>query len=147
MSKAVPKVTRTISWDEEFIKFIVFNIFITRILAFVIKRLKLKIRLEGKSHFRQRMFVIFGVDLLMFLFGSLAFVPQKGEEVEYSDFLKRFLKLHNRYHQLAGNDICCVCLNIGLVQPHFMKYVPESKLYPDVRQRLEQSSKLLTSFF
>lgn len=147
MSKAEPNVTQTISWGEEIIKFIVFNVIFAKILDFAIKKLKPKLGLEGKSYFRQRMFVIFGVDLLMLLFDGLAHVPQGDEELEYRDLLRRFLKLHKRYHQLAGNDVCCVCLNIGLFQSHFMRYVPDSKLYPDVRQRLEQSSKLLTSFF
>ena len=147
MSKTEPKVTQTISWEEEIIKFIVFNIIVTRILGFVIKKVKLKLSLEGESHFKQRMFVIFGVDILMLLFSGLTHVPQKEEALAYSDFLKRFLNLHKRYHQLAGNNVCCVCLNIGLFQPHFMMYVPDSKLYPDLSRRLEQSSKLLTSFF
>jgi hypothetical protein len=146
MSKSESKITQ-ISWTDEIIKFILFNVIAVRIINFLIKKIKLKLGLEGESHFRQRIFVIFGVDMLMFLLDGVAYVPRKEEEPEYISFLTRFLKLHRRYHQLAGNNICCVCLNIDLFQPHFQKYVTDKTLYPDVKKRLEQSTKLLTSFF
>jgi hypothetical protein len=146
MSNKEAKVTQ-ISWTDEIIKFIVFNVIAVRILNFLIKKIKLKLRLEGESHLRQRIFVIFGVDIMMFLLDGVAYVPRKEEEPEYINFLTRFLKLHRRYHQLAGNNVCCVCLNIDLFQTHFQRYVTDKTLYPDAKKRVEKSTKLLTSFF
>jgi len=73
---------------------------------------------------------MFGVDLLMIIFNLLLYVPKEDRISDYSNDLRRFLRLHKRYHQLSGNEICCICLNINLVKAHFQNYVSDPKLYP-----------------
>jgi hypothetical protein len=129
MSKAKSRPIRAISWHDEVLRFIMQWI-AKRILDFLWERTKEKLKFEGQIRFRHRIFVMFGVDFLMIMFNLLIYVPEEKHASDYQDLLRRFLRLHSRYHQLAGNEACCICLNVNLVKSHFQKYVPDPKLYP-----------------
>jgi hypothetical protein len=101
-----------------------------RILDFLLKEVKTRLKFEGQIHFRHRIFVMFGVDIMMTMFNMLLYIPSEQSATEYEELLTRFLRLHRRYHQLSGNQTCCICLNVALFEPHFEKYVSEAKLYP-----------------
>lgn len=87
-------------------------------------------KFEGKTRIRNRIFVMFGVDILMIMLNWFLYIPRKEDVSEYRDLMRRFLRLHQRYHRLAGNQLCCVCLNVFLFQLHFKNYVSEPNLYP-----------------
>jgi hypothetical protein len=129
MSKAKSKPTRTILWEEEILKYFVL-LLVGKLLNFLWKRAKAKVRFEGQVHFTRRVFVMFGVPYLSFMFGSLMRISEPKDAQEYSDLLKRFLRLHVRYHQLTGRRTCNVCFLVAHYRGHFQKYVLESKLYP-----------------
>lgn len=123
------KTIRMASWQD-----IVISIILTwigkRILDFLWEKTVGKLKFEGQTRIRNRIFVMFGVDILMFLFNWHLYTPREEDVSEYRDLLRRFLRIHQRYHQLAGNQLCCVCLNVGLFQFHFRNYVSEPNLYP-----------------
>ena len=124
-----PKPIRTISWQEEILK--LFIQFIGRhVLEFFWGKVKTRLKFEGQNHLRHRIFVMFGVDIMMVNLNLLLYVPTKQSLTEYKEELTRFLRIHRRYHQLTGNQMCCICLNIDLFKPHFEEYVSEGKLYP-----------------
>lgn len=131
MSRDRLRPTRTISWQDEAIMILVRWIG-NRLFDFFWGKIKTRLKFEGKTHFRHRIFVMFGNDLLMFILGWILYVPTEENTTSYREELSRFLKLHRRYHQLGGNRNrpCCVCLNINFFKPHFERYVSEPKLYP-----------------
>jgi hypothetical protein len=129
ISEMKSKTVRIASWQDIFITILAGWIG-KRILDFMWEKSKAKLKFEGKTRIRNRIFVMFGVDILMIMFDWLLYIPRKEDVSEYRDSLKRFLRLHERYHRLAGNQLCCVCLNVGLFQLHFKNYVSEPNLYP-----------------
>lgn len=130
MTKTESKPIRTISWIDEIIKFIIFQLILRKIIDFLWKRARIKLTFEGQIHFARRLFVKFGIPILSFMFGFLAYIPEAKDAHEYSDSLKRFLRLHRRYHQFTENKTCNVCFLISITKFHFQKYVSDPKLYP-----------------
>jgi hypothetical protein len=123
------KRIRMASWQDEAIQILIQWIG-RKILDFLWEKSKAKLKLEGRTRIRHRILVMFGVDILMIMFNLLLYIPRKEGVSEYQDLLRTFLRLHVRYHQLVGNQLCCVCVNIGLFKPYFKHYVSERKLYP-----------------
>jgi len=123
------KTIRIASWQNE-----IFGIMLKwiggKILDFLWKKAKTILRLEGETRIKNRIFVMFGVDILMFLFNGLFYIPRKEDVSEYQDSVRRFLRLHRKWHQFSGKELCCVCLNIDFFKSHFANFVSEPQLYP-----------------
>ena len=101
-----------------------------KLLDFLIKKAISRLDLKGGTHIRRYIFVMFAVDVLMITVRLLEYIPDEPHVSEYREQLVRFLRLHRRYHEFVGTEICCVCVNISYLKPHFQKYVSELDLYP-----------------
>ena len=128
MSEIRPRFIRMIPLRDIFLIF--FSWVVKQFLDFVWKKAKIRLRFEGRTHIGRYLFVMFGVDLLMFMFGWILYIPEDEQVIEYQELVRRLLKLHRRYHQFVGKKPCCVCLNIIFFGEHLEKYVSDLKLYP-----------------
>jgi len=109
---------------------IFFSWVVKKLLDFIWKKAKIRLKIEGRTHIGRYLFVMFGVDLLMFMFGWILYIPKDEEVIEYQESVRRLLKLHSRHHQFAGKKPCCVCLSTIFFREHLEKYVPDLELYP-----------------
>jgi hypothetical protein len=142
MASAEDKPFRTLSWQDLAIS-IVSTWLGEKVLDFLLKKIRLKITLEGKSHFKRYLFVMFGNQLLMFIFGWLLGSPKDTESSEFGESVDRFLKLHRRYHQFAGRRPCSACYAIYWNRLLFEKFVPDPKI---AHERTKQFSKHALNF-
>ena len=129
MSKIKSRLIRMVSLWDILIGSII-SWFVKKLFDFFWEKGKTQLRFKGKTHIRHRIFVMFGLDFLKVMFHFLLYIPKEEYTSEYRELLTRFLRLHRRYHQLAGNELCCICCNIFTFRSHLEKYVPNSKLYP-----------------
>jgi hypothetical protein len=131
MSETKPQPTRLASWEDVFIT-IVLSWMGTKILDFLWKVFRTRIRFVGEAHVGRYLFVMFGEDALLFIFGWWIGVPyetrkitkpQDVTESEFDDRLLRFLLFHMRYHDYIGNRPCRVCPIIYFYRNDLEKYI------------------------
>lgn len=101
-----------------------------KILDFLWKKARLRLRIEGKTHIGRYLFVMFGETILQFMFGWLLGAPENADISEYQESIKRFLRLHRRHHQFVGNKPCSLCYVIAYYSTPLRKFVVDPKLYP-----------------
>jgi len=117
MSRMKSSFIRMVSWEDLFLS-ILLSWLGKKLLDYVWEKGKIRIRLEGETHLARYLFVMFGEDALLFVFGWLIGIPYQTQDVsrpqdvtdtEFHDSLLRFLILHRRYHDYVRNRSCRVC--------------------------------------
>jgi len=98
-----------------------------KVLDFLWEKAKVRIRLEGRTHFGRYLFVMFGDQILLFMYGwllsSFAKARSKPQYMsECQELLVRFQRLHIRYHQFIGRKPCRVCYAIILLDKYLKEY-------------------------
>lgn len=126
--KEKSKTLKMVSWEEIFIGGLI-NFVLDRVLGFLWRKGKETVKFEEETHVRARLAVIFIRYMLPSTFNLLLYKPQENL-LDYQDSLRRFLRLHARYHELTGTQPCNMCYPIDVMKWHFQKYVPDDKLYP-----------------
>lgn len=128
MSEEKSKLIRMVSFEDLFL--ILLSWVAKKFLDFLWAKGKARIRFEGKTHFGRYLFVMFGENVLMFMFGWLLDSSKSTDSSESRELFRRFLRLHKRYHQFKGDRLCCVCYNVIFFRSFLEKYVSDSRLYP-----------------
>jgi hypothetical protein len=129
MSIKAQKPVRSISWQDEIIRFFL-QYFAKKLLDFLFMKAKVIFTFETQRRINRKIFVMFALDFLPIMFSWMLYIPKEENIHEYSDLLRRYLRLHLRYHQLTSNDSCPLCIDIFLAEAHFKKYVSDPSLYP-----------------
>lgn len=138
MSETKSKPIRLVSWEDLFIN-ILFSWIGKRILDFIWENARIRIKFVGETHILRYLFVMFGEDALLFIFGWLIGIPYEMKEIsrpqdmtesEFRTLIQRFLILHMRYHEYMGNRPCRVCPVILFHEKVLKKYVLDQNLYP-----------------
>jgi hypothetical protein len=99
-----------VSYEDFYL--IILSWIVHKLLDFFWERNRAKLRFKGDTHFKRYLFVMFGEQLLMFMFGWLLGTPEDTEASEFQESVKGFAKLHRRYHEFIGNKRCAACYGI-----------------------------------
>lgn len=102
---------------------------IKKLLDFVWRKGKTRLRVEGKTH------LVFFTHLAFLkndltIFQNFFVGGQKKPYAYKLYFLRQILHRHRAFHQLYGNEPCSLCLAITSKRDILKKFVPEPRLYP-----------------
>jgi hypothetical protein len=125
------KPIRSISWKDPIINFALGYIG-GKILDFLWKEFRTRIRFVGKTHMGRYLFFMFGDIYLSYMVGYLIGFPFKTEKItkpqdmtesEFNRKLLRLVMLHKRYHDYVGKKPCSVCPVIYFYRNDLEKHI------------------------